>query len=171
MRRNVRNRMQDDRGNAYAEAVVMLPVFVLVWASTMFVHEGYGNAIDASATARQHAWARALNHCEGARGGGVRVREIRGRGPLGSVAAVLRQMQTVLGWFPFMRRYLPSGDVAAGLELKEEQYTRTGRVRKPRPLGTGASRYGHTLALVCNEKPKDINLAELTTLAYAILVR
>jgi len=158
-----------EEGNAYAEAVIMLPIFVLVWACIVFVFNGFTGAIDSVATSRQEAWRHSLSSCDGRPRSRVRAREIHGRGPLGAVAAVLRVITRILSFLPFMRRYLPPGDVAAGLELVEHEYTLTGRVRKPRPLGRGRATFGHSLALVCNETPRDINLVELAAYAYVFI--
>lgn len=53
----------DDRGAAMTEAVVMLPAFLIIWGSILFVHDRYETFVTASAVARECAWRRATNAC------------------------------------------------------------------------------------------------------------
>lgn len=155
-----------EEGNAYAEAVVMLPVFVLVWASLLFAKDGFGAAINGASDARTVGWNHSISNCERRpRGRGVRVQSLGG-GPLGEFAAVLNIVMRVARMIPFLRRYIPGGDPRRVFALQEYQYTARERIRRPRPM-RGRSTAGHSMALMCNEEPTDLDLYGLAVLFYA----
>ncbi|UJR83813.1 TadE/TadG family type IV pilus assembly protein [Sandaracinus amylolyticus] len=65
MRRDVeRSLLRDTRGAAYAEAVLVIPVFVLLAGGVVYLHGVHAARMDASLRARECAWAYANGGCE-----------------------------------------------------------------------------------------------------------
>ncbi|MEI8255649.1 MAG: hypothetical protein WCJ30_08260, partial [Deltaproteobacteria bacterium] len=51
-----RRLLRSTRGAVFAEMVVMLPFFIIVWASIIFVHKFYSDWIRAGSHAKACAW-------------------------------------------------------------------------------------------------------------------
>ncbi|UJR82148.1 TadE/TadG family type IV pilus assembly protein [Sandaracinus amylolyticus] len=62
--RRARSLLRDTRGAAYAEVVLMMPVFISLFAGIGFFHHFYMARMDAAAEARRCAWAYANGGCD-----------------------------------------------------------------------------------------------------------
>jgi hypothetical protein len=161
MKRPARSVWRDERGHATAEAVIMLPFFILVWGCIIFMSQGYERAIDVGAKTREHAWAHAMDHCEGGVGAGTEVYDATepALGPFGDLFDMIDEIIAVL---PLV------GEIWPGFINEERKFGRRSSVEKPTVLGAGSQRIAHTIVLMCNEEPQDTTLAELADHAWGI---
>lgn len=145
----------DERGGAFAEAVIVLPAFILVWSLIIFVRNGYENAANAGVQVRRAAWAHSLSGCEG--DAGVSTSEgILWAGAVGSAKALL---EGGAGWADIVL-YQPLVLTEAGMFLNPpglNAYSTSDTVDRPAALG-GSARYGHQMALTCDEQPSDYTM-------------
>lgn len=54
---------QGQRGATLVEAAMMLPMFVILWYSSLYVHSLGSKHIDVNTTARQDSWSSAMANC------------------------------------------------------------------------------------------------------------
>ena len=59
-----RSLLEDTRGAAYTEVVLMMPVFISLFVGIGFFHQYYSARMDAATEARRCAWAYANGGCE-----------------------------------------------------------------------------------------------------------
>lgn len=59
-----RSLMSDERGAAMVEAAIMLPVFIIIFASVMYMSRKYETGIRMQERARHCAWLRSKSACE-----------------------------------------------------------------------------------------------------------
>jgi len=64
-RRSLRSLLRDVGGAAYVEAVLMLPVLLIMWFSLQYIHDSFQSAITAEHDPRRDAWSDALAGCPG----------------------------------------------------------------------------------------------------------
>lgn len=60
-----RARRRSERGAAFVEALVAIPFFITIFASTMFVGKFYGDKMKTLRESREVAWAGAMKGCAG----------------------------------------------------------------------------------------------------------
>ena len=58
-----RSLASDERGSAITEAVIMIPAFLIIWASVLWVNTKYQQQIFAHTIARECGWRRATDGC------------------------------------------------------------------------------------------------------------
>jgi hypothetical protein len=58
-----RPRRLRERGTALVEAAFMLPMFVILWYASLYVHSLGSNYIEVNTSARQDAWQTAMANC------------------------------------------------------------------------------------------------------------
>ena len=157
----------DERGGSFAEAVIVLPAFILVWSLIIFVRNGYENAADAGVQVRRAAFAHSQAGCDGDAGVTVEETNLWG-GAVSSAAALLRGGT---GWVDIVH-YQPLVLSEAGMLLNPpniNNYSVSESVDRPAALG-GSARYGHQLALTCDEKPSDYTLEAWIATSWAIVL-
>jgi hypothetical protein len=159
----LRQLLRDTRGHATAEAVIMLPVFIIVWGAIIFVSQGFEAALDIGARNRQAAWTHVMNDCEGGVDPGVSVSDATDPpfGPLGELFALV---DAVFSTIPIYRDYWP------GLVPEERRFRVQTSVAQPRVLGTGSANVNHDIVLMCNERYIDTNLREMSSEAWRVLI-
>ncbi len=160
--RGLRRLLRDEEGHATAEAVIMLPFFILVWGCIIFVSQGYERAIDVGAKTREHAWAHVMDDCDRAVGSGTEVSDATNP-PLGPLGDLFDMIDEILEFLPLV------GDIWPGFVNEERQFVRRSSVDKPTVLGGGSQRVGHTIILMCNEEGSDATLDELAGHAWEVI--
>ena len=181
--------LRNEEGSIYAEAVVVLPAFILVWTLVTFVFNGYEATSQIGVDVRREGWAHAQNHtsndeyneeqCEGSPGAGVAADEqlVAATGA-GTVVVLTAGLSTVVQYQPIL---LASGCVdlpvigsvcSPGGQrwteyltylVDENHYTKADTVA--RPVIGGNLDVGHHTYIACDEKEE-----ELTELEAAIWV-
>lgn len=147
MRRFIRKLLRSTRGAVFAEVVVMLPFFMIVWASVIFVHNYYSDRIRLGAKAKSCAWQYANNGCRETptgcdtltvgSGSDLETSELPEGGALSSLASnpIMRAAsRIVLG---------SNADVSG-----------SGSTTRPGPLGSGTSSFTVRNTVMCNEVPR-----------------
>jgi len=160
-RRSLRELLRDTAGHATAEAVIMIPFFVIVWGCILYVAQGYERAIDVGADTREHAWAHVMDECDRPAPGGTEVTDATNP-PLGPLGDLLGMIDEIIGHIPFFEDYWP------GFIVEERQFVRRDRVDKPSVIGGGEARIGHTIVLMCNEEPRGSHLSDMADEAWLI---
>lgn len=65
MKRESQKRRRGERGAALVEAVVIIPFFIIIFASMIFVGQLYGEKQRTIREAKQNAWVYAMGNCQG----------------------------------------------------------------------------------------------------------
>lgn len=156
-----RSLLRDTEGHALTEAVIMLPVFILIWGFIMWASQVYEAQLDLVAKTREHAWHHAMNNCAPSVGSGTDMRPAADT-DLGPVTDVLGAVDSVIGLFPGFSDYWP------GVNFVENQYQREGSVPAPEVTAAGDQRTAHRLVLLCNEKHDTPSLEEMAGGAFGV---
>lgn len=156
-----RSLLRDEEGHATGEAVIMLPFFILVWGCIIFVSQGYERAIDVSAKTREHAWAHVMDDCGRPVGAGTEVYDAT-EPPLGPFGDLFDMVDEIIDWIPLVGDYWP------GFVVDERKFGRRDSIEKPSILGGGDQNVGHTIVLMCNERPTHVSLEDIAREAYGI---
>ncbi len=167
MRRMLKRFHRDERGGAFAEAVIVLPAFILVWTLIIFVRNGYENAANAGVQVRRAAWAHSQSGCEG----DPDVTQDEGTLWTGAVGSAASLLEAGSGWVDIVH-YQPLVLTKAGMLLNPpglNTYSVSDTVGRPAALG-GSARYGHEFALTCDEKPSDHSLEGWIAASWAIVL-
>ncbi len=158
---------RDERGGAMAEAVIVLPAFILVWSLILFVHNGYENAANASVQVRRAAWAHSLAGCEG----DAEVDTDKGRLAASGGTALSALLGGGSGWLD-LGLYQPLGSawfatmlVPVGFNTYKESDT----IERPTVLG-GSARFGHQLPLACDEQPRERRVPALISASWLVVL-
>jgi len=161
-RRGLGALLRDQRGHATAEAVIMLPFFILIFGGLIFVSKGFETSIDERAITRQHAWAHVMDDCRSRVPSDTEVSDATNPvfGPVGDLFAIIDE---IIALIPFFSDYWP------GWINEERKFTRRASVDKPAVLGGGSAQVGHWIILMCNERPNDVDTDELATRAWDFL--
>ncbi|MCS6799544.1 MAG: hypothetical protein NZ898_13650 [Myxococcota bacterium] len=163
MPRPVRRLLRDERGNATAEAVIMIPFFILVWTCVLYAADGWGTAVRQAAETRRDAWAHVLPGCEGRAPEGLELSDATNP-PFAILGDAILAIDRVLRDLPILGDYYP------GLFVEEREMIRRATVEKPAALGGDDAEARHRLVLACNEVPRpDFGLAELAERVFGFL--
>ena len=176
--------IRNEEGAVYAEAVVVLPAFILIWTLVSFVFNGYEEASQSGIDVRREGWAHAQNHdsneeyneeqCEGSPGAGVGADEslIVATGA-GTAVVLTSGLTTVVQYQPIL---LASGCLnlpvigsvcSPGGQrwteyltylVNENHYTKTGSIS--RPIIGGNLDFGHHTYIACDEKEEELGELE-----------
>ncbi len=139
----------DERGGMFAEAVIVLPAFILVWSLIIFVHDGFDKAQDAGVAVRQATWVHSIaNTCEGSPGVDHSQSNWGIVGSLTSIAALITSAPTIVRNQPMVLRPLWFKKLA--FELPTGTFSQRGTVPRARALG-GSATYGHEAKMMCDE--------------------
>lgn len=164
-RKHERNLLSDERGSAMVEAAIMLPVFILIFGSVMYMSKKYETAVRMQERARHCAWLRAKSACEAdAPAGcnlseGVDVSESQFGEATQQSGANSSDIQSADDDRDFGDKLM---DLIAGSAVTAEQHA---DVRRPNVLGGASIGVHGRLGLSCNEKIKD-NLGEVIEAAW-----
>jgi hypothetical protein len=132
----------DDKGAVMAEAAIMLPVFILIWASILYIHFAFRDAQRNIATLRDHTWSYALNSCTTTAPAPT---ELSTDGTLdGSSTGSVGGLEQAL-------KYLPS----AQFFIDEFSSRRSLQISRPTMLGGGSRTLEWKLMMLCNERQRD----------------
>jgi len=126
------------RGAAYAETVVMLPFFAMVWAGMIYMHKAYSTKVYTMAETRSCVWTYATNGCQRVPPG---CSITRGEAPPGGARpGALDRLQSVLGT---IGNILQITNPVASTRV-------TRNVSKPRLLGGGSISVLAGQEMMCN---------------------
>ncbi len=140
MLRKLRRLLDDTEGAVFAEAVIMLPVLILMWAIIIYLHSAFRAGMHNASVVRDHAWTHAFSSCEWEPPAPTSV------SPAGSAEG-----ETYTGPISFL---LSSG-IIPGFSIDEVRTEREGSLDRPRHLGGGEKRYDWFLVMLCNEPSRD----------------
>jgi len=161
-RRGLRELLRETAGSATAEAVIMIPFFIIVWGCIIFVGQRYEKAIDVAAADRATAWNHVMSNCNGGVASGTEVSDASGWFDM--LEAIDGAVSTIIDNLPIV------GDFWPGLIPEEKQFVRRGSVEAPEVIGGGSRRVGATIVLMCNEDPKGSFLEEMADFGWDTLV-
>ncbi len=125
-----------------AEAVIMLPVFILIWAILLYIHFAFRDAQRNIATVRDHTWAHALNSCSTTAPAPTELEtnetfDGASSGDIGGLEAAVK--------------YLPSQQFF----IDEFSARRSLQISRPTALGGGSRTLEWKLLMLCNERQRD----------------
>ncbi|MEM9192247.1 MAG: hypothetical protein AAGF12_23945 [Myxococcota bacterium] len=148
--------IRDEQGAMFAEAVITLPAFILVWTLILFVRNGYENAANASRSVRQQSWTHSLSYCDGGVDDDVDDSS-RAIAPIaGTVLAassILPEVSTLVRYQPLMLTRFNK----LRFGISGNDYQKEGTISRPAVLG-GDAAYGHSLmSLACDEEPDGLS--------------
>ena len=155
--------VRDERGGMYAEAVIILPVFVLVWSLIAFVNQGYRNTLRVGTETRGAGWAHAIGQCEDDVASPVEMVDrgtpVSGLGVLATAVVsggvqVTRRQPTILTYTRML-----------SFTFEAYRYQQLDELDRPRPIG-GAAPYGHHIDLICDEQHDQPNMTVWIGAAY-----
>jgi hypothetical protein len=159
---------RDERGAVTAEAVVMMPFFLIVWGCIIYVAQKYERAIETSQIARECAWRHAKDNCE---------TDVRCALSGGLPEAAITEADIESS--PRGGSDVASGERSEGMSIgsslggslmdmilgKEITATARKSVPKPQVIGGGNLSITWRMALSCNEKPRG-NLQQVVNDAF-----
>jgi len=152
---------RDERGHATAEAVIMLPFFIMVWGCIMWASQSFENEIDLASKAREHAWQHAMNNCNGATGAETQVTDYSTPGLLGDLESVFNAIDDAASIFAVMEDW-------PGLSFDEHQYVREDVVVAPPVTGGNDRETYYRVVLMCNEQHSTPDIEETAWSAFTI---
>lgn len=134
--------LHDQRGAVMTEAVIMLPVLILIWGIILYLHLAFRDAQRNMSTLRSDAWSHAYASCtstpaaptELADGGDF---DGEDSADMGGLASALRFVSSTL----FM--------------IDEFGARRTSEIDRPQTLGGGTRTLEWELLMLCNEQQRD----------------
>lgn len=158
-------------GAIYAEAVITLPVFILLWALILFVNDGFKNALASATSTRAGGFTHTMAYCDGDVPSPTAMEEVGGfsLSSLPAVGAIM--LNVVTGGYVILRRQPVIPIVYRNefmFQITTNQYSQSGTVDRPTQIG-GSARYGHKIALTCNENVDTVSnweMAGYITAAY-----
>ncbi|MDW8247419.1 MAG: hypothetical protein RMJ84_12690 [Sandaracinaceae bacterium] len=124
----------DDRGTATVETVIMIPVFLIVWAGVYHFFTAGRNLANMNSALRTDSWQRAYDGCDSSPRPQTRLESRPGNGDGGLFGAVMNLVGSVVG-------------------LEEFSASRETSINRPRLIGGGATRFRNRLTWMCNEEP------------------
>ena len=130
-----------DEGAVLAEAVIMLPVLILLWAIIIYLHMAFRGGMMNLAQARDHAWSHAVSACEWSAPSPTEI------SPSDTVDGE-DSMSSPLS-FILMSGFIP------GFQIDEKYTQRRDSLERPRHIGGGTKTYEWHLYLLCNEPQRD----------------
>jgi hypothetical protein len=151
-RRRTRRSRRSQRGAAYFEALLVIPVLILVFALLLFVREGYSKAGVSAAETREHGWVNVMDACrEEDVPDPTDVEEQDGWSisRLATVAVVLIRITGIIDDQPMLAAASNSRTIGT-FAIGERQYSQAETMDRPGYIG-GQARYGHRMVLTCDE--------------------
>jgi hypothetical protein len=129
---------RDTRGAAMTETVIMIPVFILIWACIIYIYQAYEKKIDLMQHVRADAWHYATNACEGDRGSTtIRTSDYDIDGIVGTVFRIL-------------------GSAYYRGPLRELEAEDADSIDEPEMVGDDTVHLDYEVHLMCNEEPQEL---------------
>jgi hypothetical protein len=147
-------------GHAMTEAVIMIPVFAIIWGAIAYMSIGFETKLDLSARVRQEAWAHAMDNCDGSSPPAPTRTTDATRPTIGPLADLFSAIDSIL---ELMRPLLADWP---GLFPEERRFDSDRVVDKPAVLGGGSATARYEIVLMCNEAPRDVDLDSLGGAAW-----
>ncbi|MBX3246251.1 MAG: hypothetical protein KF901_03635 [Myxococcales bacterium] len=144
-----------ERGGVFAEAVICLPVIVLVWSLMAFVNGGYDRVLRVGTDSRGQAWRDALGACEGELDGPTEA-ESQGTFFVTSIAPVAAIVPSASGLLT-RQPLLAARTDTLRFEIGAHRYRQDETVDRPAGVG-GTARLGYHVDLPCDERHDEVNL-------------
>jgi Flp pilus assembly protein TadG len=145
-------RKRRQRGAALVEAVVIIPFFIIIFASMIFVGQLYGEKQRTLREAKQNAWVYAMGNCQGStsdvssESDGDPMNQLQNNDP----NVDPNQTQQFSGSDPGMAKLQQDMGTAVA--------TSTGTVTASKGIGGFSNKLSTTTRVQCNEAPIDGNL-------------
>lgn len=168
--------LRDQRGGMYAEAVIVLPVFVLVWSLIAFVNQGYRRTLQVGTETRGAGWTHVMGQCQDDVAAPVDVIEqsTMYSGLLATLSAAVRGGASVVRYQPLI--VSPVNLFGSGMSrLKAVSFTfdafryqQVAELERPRAI-SGSAQLGHHIDLVCDEIHDQVNLTSWILAAYGTM--
>lgn len=142
LRRALSKLLRDEHGAVMAEAVIMLPAFIVIWASILYIHFAFRDAQRNVATVRDHTWSHALSSCTTSAPAPTELATdgmFDGEGSGGIIG-----LEQAL-------KYLPSRQFF----IDEFGSRRVFDIHRPTLLGGGSRAVDWKMLMLCNERQRD----------------
>jgi len=138
LRRRWRELLAEDEGAVMAEAVIMMPVLILIWAIILYIHFSFRDAQRNMATMRNDAWVHGFGGCNSTPTSGTNITDASGYDGDGggSLAGVMTMIQDIL---------------SAVFQIDEFGADREVSVTRPNQLGGGTHELRWDIRMLCNE--------------------
>lgn len=170
-----RGLLRDERGGMYAEAVIVLPVFILVWSLIAFVNHGYRRTLTVGTQTRGAGWAHVMGQCQEEVAEPVESVEqsTMYSGLLTTLSAAVQGGAQVVRYQPLIINPVNLGEGmsrlrAVSFTFDAFRYQQTESIDRPRAIG-GSAELGHHIDLVCDELHEQVNLTGWITVAYGTM--
>lgn len=157
--KRLRARRKHRRGAALVEAMVVIPVLILLDVALLYMYDAYETKLATMRMARRAVWTEAVNYCEGVPGGGSgRIEGTSSEDMLGRVADDIGRAKSV----------------AKGSSLKDKLEVDIGRTSAGATLPWsghvvfGDSDTKTTAHVACNERPADVSQGDIQATVNAI---
>jgi len=172
--RRARRRRRGQSGAAYVESIIVVPALILVLGLIMFVRDGYTKAGDAGEQTRNQGWTNVMSSCTSDSMTAPTQMEDLGAWSLasiGGIAALIRDASTLISNQPNVILSGPALTIGS-FRIKRRNYTQAQTFDRPGTIG-GQARYGHRIALTCDEDPDYLKMpgllpSSIGTWAFAI---
>jgi len=146
--RGLRSLLRSTRGAVYAEAVIIVPFFVIVWGCIVYVHDFYSARIALTQKVKSCAWQYSNNACEQIPAGCSRFdlhqASDLSSGDLPEGGNILEQFANLPVVSGIVRVVLGTNAEARG----------SGNVARPPVIGGGSSGIASRHSIMCNEVPQ-----------------
>lgn len=168
--------LKDERGGMYAEAVIVMPVFILVWSLIAFVNHGYRRTLTVGTETRGAGWAHVMGQCQEDVSEPVEMVEqsTMYSGLLTTLSAAVQGGASVVRYQPLIISPVNLfGDgmsrlKAVSFTFDAYRYQQSEDIDRPRAIG-GSANLGHHIDLVCDELHDQVNLTAWILAAYATM--
>lgn len=153
-------RRRKSRGAAMVEAVVVIPFFIIIFASMIFVAKLYGEKQRTLRVSKEYAWTYAMANCES---GGANTTLESGGSPMGQLGSqdpnvVSDPLHQFNGSDPGMDKFDKNWGTASS--------TVTGSVTASKAIGGFTNNLSTTTKVQCNEKRQEGNVRGLFHFAW-----
>ena len=152
MKHFVTTRRKGQRGAALVEAVVVIPFFIIIFASMIFIGQLYGEKQRTMREAKQNVWVYAMSNCEGS------MSNVSSESD-GDPASQMNSQDPNVNTNPTQQF---SGSSAGMAKLDQDMGTAsstvTGAVTASKGIGGFTNKLSTTTRMQCNEAPIDGDL-------------
>jgi hypothetical protein len=135
----MRNLLRDTRGGAMVETVIMIPIFIVIWACVVFIYQAYEKRIDLLQATRADAWDYATNSCRDRPVGDTRISTSDH-----DIDGIVGTVFSILG-----ASYYDG-------PLRELEASRDDEMDEPEILGGETLGMRYRMELMCNEEPQEL---------------
>lgn len=139
--------LRDERGTASTETVIMMPAFLVIWGSIVYVFSLGRSIVEMNVRIREGAWQRAYDGCRTTPDSPTRLSE--GSSGSSSTSDVPLFASMILDTI-----------------FTEFHASRNGSVDQPPVLGGDTQSYRGDMVWMCNEDPEDYDVANFIASAW-----